>query len=217
MQQIIVYATDTMADWEYAYLTAAVTGADRIRPGRFRIVFAGDTTAPVTSLGGLPVEPEIDLDEIDPATTAAFVVPGGETYFEGHDRMLATARRMLDEDVPVAAICGATFAFARGGLLDDRRHTSNARVFLDSSGYAGGDGFEDAEVVTDRGITTASGTRPVPFTAAVLELSGVYPPEYCDAWLRVNRDNDEQAFFELVEHEQTFAAGGAREPDAADA
>ncbi|KAB1654530.1 thiamine biosynthesis protein ThiJ [Pseudoclavibacter chungangensis] len=201
MPQLVVYATDTMADWEYAYLTTELARA-AARPGSdLRLVFAGDGTAQVTSLGRLPITPDIDLDDVDAADTIAFVAPGGETYGAGHERMLATARRLLDADVPVAAICGATLAFARDGLLDERAHTSNARVFLDQSGYAGGANYRDEDVVTDGGITTASGTRPVPFTAEVLERAGVFAPEHADAWLRVNRDNDEQAFYRLVEIE----------------
>lgn len=199
MKQLVIYATDTMADWEYAYLTAELTRADALRPGRITRVFAGDTTTTVTSLGGQTIAPDVDLDDLDPADVAAFVVPGADTYAEGHDRLLATARRMLDAGVPVAAICGATLAFARDGLLDERRHTSNAAVFLEMSGYAGGEGYEEAEVVTDDGLTTASGTRPVPFTAEVLRLADVYPADLVDAWLRVNRDNDEQSFYRLME------------------
>lgn len=204
MPQLVVYATDTMADWEYAYLTTELARA-AARPGSdLRLVFAGDGTDAVSSLGGLPITPTIDLDDIDPAETIAFVVPGGETYGEGHERLLATVPRLLDADVPVGAICGATMAFARAGLLDDRDHTSNARVFLDQSGYAGGAHYVDTDVVTDRGITTASGTRPVPFTAEVLTRAGVFSADHADAWSRVNLDNDEQAFYRLVEIERAL-------------
>ena len=38
MQTIALYTTDTMADWEYAYLTTQITAAEQIRPGRFRLL-----------------------------------------------------------------------------------------------------------------------------------------------------------------------------------
>jgi putative intracellular protease/amidase len=46
------------------------------------------------------------------------------------------ASRFLDTGVPVAAICGATEALARAGLLDRRPHTSAAPEALAATGYA---------------------------------------------------------------------------------
>lgn len=112
---------------------------------------------------------------------------------------------MLEAEFPVAAVCGATFAFARAGLLDERRHTSNAPVILQASGYAGGEHYVDAPVVTDGGITTAPETRPVEFSAEVFRRSGLYPASYCDDWQAVYRDNDEQAFYRLMAAEETLA------------
>ena len=31
-----------MADWEYAYLTTQIAGAERLKPGRFRLLLVGD-------------------------------------------------------------------------------------------------------------------------------------------------------------------------------
>lgn len=170
MKDIALYATDTMADWEYAHITTELARAEETKPGRFRLRIVGDGTREVRSLGGLPIQPELDLGDLDPATTACLVVPGADTYFSGHERLLETVGRFVAAGAPVAAICGATFALARGGLLDDRRHTSNARVFLEQSGYAGAEHYDDAAaVVTDRGITTGSGVRPVPFSAEVFK------------------------------------------------
>ena len=42
MQDVILYATDTMADWEYGYLTAGLTMADEMEPDRFRLRVLAD-------------------------------------------------------------------------------------------------------------------------------------------------------------------------------
>lgn len=204
---VALYATDTMADWEYAYITTQLAESQHTRPGHRRLVIAGDSTATVRSKGGLPITPEIDIADLRLETTACLVIPGADTYQEGHDKLLATVRRMLDADVPVAAICGATFALARAGLLDDRRHTSNAPVFLQMSGYAGGEKYVTEPAVTDGGITTASGTRPVEFSAEVFRVSGLYPSDYVDDWVGVYRDNDEQAFYRLMAAQEALQNG----------
>ena len=176
MQTIALYTTETMADWEYAYLATRITVAEELRPGRFRLLLVGDGLAPVRSLGGLPLSPAADLDELagpaDDGSLAALVIPGGNHYTEGgHERLAGTVADLLARDVPVAAICGATYLLARNGFLDERRHTSNAADFLKPSGYRGGDRYIDAPTVTDRGITTASGVHAVPFTAEVMNLT----------------------------------------------
>ena len=66
MRTIALYTTETMADWEYAYLTTQITTAEEVRPGRFRLLLVGDGPAPVRSLGGLPLSPAADLDELIP-------------------------------------------------------------------------------------------------------------------------------------------------------
>lgn len=193
--KIALYATDTMADWEYAYLTTQLSDAEQMKPGRFSLVIVGDGLAAVTSMGGLPIAPSADLaDIVDDESLAALVIPGGDRYETGHERLVETTRALLARDVPIAAICGATFLLARNGLLDERDHTSNAAEYLQMTGYAGGERYRDAPVVTDSGITTASGIRPVPFTAEVMRRVGLFPDDVIDAWEQLNLTADPQYF-----------------------
>lgn len=203
---IAVYATDTMADWEYAYLTTGVVSAEQARPGRFELRFVGDGMCQVRSLAGMPVPPDLDLDDLAGLDDLrALVIPGGDTYAEGHERLLATVAGLVHAGTHVAAICGATYLLARGGFLDERDHTSNAREFLASSGYAGIERYQDAPVVTDQRVTTGSGVRPVAFTAEVFRVTGLFPPSVVDPWERLNHSADPGAYFELMEAMGAFA------------
>ena len=82
---------------------------------------------------------------------------------------------MRDAGVPVAAICGATIAAARAGLLDDRAHTSNERDYLVTHApeYRGGRHYVDTLAVRDRGVITASGAAPIEFAREIFEELGV--------------------------------------------
>ncbi|MEI2777303.1 MAG: DJ-1/PfpI family protein [Tetrasphaera sp.] len=208
---IAIYATETMADWEYAYLTAEVTRAEQLRPGRFQAVFVGDGTAPVRSLGGLTITPTVDLDELaEMPGLAALVIPGADTYgpdtgASPHEQLLAILPRLLDAGTPVAAICGATLLLARGGFLDDRRHTSNAKIVLEMSGYAGAEHYVEAPVVTDRGITTGSGVHPVEFTAEIFRLTGLVPDEITTPWEQLYLTGRPEAFYALMAAQGAFA------------
>ena len=130
MRTIALYTTETMADWEYAYLTTQIAGAEQLKPGRFRLLLVGDGLEPVRTLGNLPLTPETDLDALDAlaeeGSLAALVIPGGDHYEAGHNRLIEAVGSLVDKEIPVAAICGATFLLARGGFLDERRHTSIA-------------------------------------------------------------------------------------------
>lgn len=204
MQTIALYTTETMADWEYAYLTTQITTAEEVRPGRFRLLLVGDGPAPVRSLGGLPLSPAADLDELiplaDEGTLAALVIPGGNHYVEGgHERLAGTVEGLIAREVPVAAICGATYFLARNGFLDERRHTSNAAEFLTASGYQGAGGYVDAPVITDQGVTTASGIHAVPFTAEVMRVTQLAPEPVITAWEQLYLTGDPRHYEALME------------------
>ena len=204
MRTIALYTTETMADWEYAYLTTQITTAEEVRPGRFRLLLVGDGPAPVRSLGGLHLSPAADLDELiplaDEGTLAALVIPGGNHYVEGgHERLAGTVEGLIAREVPVAAICGATYLLARNGFLDERRHTSNAAEFLAASSYQGAGGYVDAPVITDQGVTTASGIHAVPFTAEVMRVTQLAPEPVTTAWEQLYLTGDPRHHEALME------------------
>lgn len=206
MRTIALYTTETMADWEYAYLTAQITGAEQLKPGRFRLLLVGDGLEPVRTLGNLPLAPGADLDALDAladdGSLAALVIPGGDHYEAGHERLIEVVGHLVDKvdkEVPVAAICGATLLLARGGFLDERRHTSNAASFLETSGYRGGVHYVEAPVVTDRGVTTASGIHAVPFTAEVMRVTGLVPDAIVDSWEQLYLNGRERDYMALME------------------
>lgn len=195
MADVVLYATDSMADWEYGYLTAGLAWVD---DGRFRLRVLGDGSGSVTTKGRLRVETDGDLATVEEDEVAMLVLPGADSWSSGHDAALRLAVRLVDRGVPVAAICGATLGLARAGLLDDRDHTSNAPDFLASSGYAGGARYAVEPVVEDRDVITAPATRPVDFAAAVFRRLEVFPPAVVDAWYGLYTTGERRYFDRLV-------------------
>ena len=206
MKNIAIYATETMSDWEYAYLTTQVAEAEAQVPDRFKVLFVGESLGAVRSKGGIEVVPCLTLQDIQNRTDiAAFVVPGADTYFDGHEQLLETIKVLNKNEVLLAAICGGTLAFARAGVLDHCKHTSNAQGFLATVNYANIDGYKEEDVVFDGGVITASGLAPVLFTAAVLRAAGVYPDDVVDAWLQLHEQRTEAAFVEHMNKVQAWA------------
>ncbi|MGW7209364.1 type 1 glutamine amidotransferase family protein [Streptomyces sp. NPDC054837] len=181
---------DTYADWETGHATAYLARAG------YEIRTVGPSREPVTSIGGLRVQPAGALDDVRPEDSSLLILPGADLWETG-DQLAPFARKareFLAAGVPVAAICGATAGLAREGLLDDREHTSAVSFYLAATEYKGGSRYVDADAVTDRGLITAGPTEPVAFAREILGLLGVYEGEVLDAWYRLFHDSDVTAY-----------------------
>ena len=100
-RKVALYATNTMADWEYAYLTTQIARAEEAKPGRFSLILVGDGLDPVTSLGGLPMPPQVDLaDIVEDESLAELVIPGGDHYEAGPARLIEVVSQF--RDLPIA-------------------------------------------------------------------------------------------------------------------
>ncbi|QNE76446.1 glutamine amidotransferase [Streptomyces finlayi] len=181
---------DTFADWETGYTTAHLT------QNGYTVRTVGLTTQPVTTMGGVRIQPDLALDELRPEDSALLVLTGAGLWDTGDELapFARTARAFLDTEVPVAAICGATAGLAREGLLDDRAHTSAVSYYLEGTGYAGGARYVEADAVTDGGLVTAGPTEPVALAREVFGLLGVYDAKKLDAWYRLFHDSDASAY-----------------------
>ena len=181
---------DTLADWETGHTTAHLARAG------YAIRTVGPSTAAVTSIGNLRIQPDAALYDVRPKDSSLLILPGADLWDTSDDLAPfdAEARAFLDAGVPVAAICGATAGLAREGLLDDRDHTSAVSSYLAATGYQGGGHYRGTDAVTDRGLVTAGPTEPVAFAREVLCLLGVYEGEVLDAWYRLFHDSDAAAY-----------------------
>lgn len=200
-QTVHLFVLDTMADWEPGYAVAGINQPTfQLNPGRYTVRTVGATRDPVRTMGGITLLPELALDELAPEDSAMLILPGAASWDEGaHAEAVQKARAFLDAGVPVAAICGATGALARAGLLDARPHTSNAREYLGwQSGYAGAGHYVDAPAHRDGDLITASGTAPVDFARAIFERLELYAPPALDAWYALYKHNDAAAFYTLA-------------------
>ena len=174
-------AVPGFADWEPAHALAELR-----RHGGYRVEVVGLTGTAVESMGGLRIQPSHSLADVDPADVAVFILPGGDRWESAPlEPPLAALLGQLDgAGVPLAAICAATVAIARAGLLRGRRHTSNGRAYLEQHvpGYQGGPEYVEAPAVRDRGLITASGLADVEFAAELFNELGVLSESDREIW-----------------------------------
>ncbi|AWZ09426.1 MULTISPECIES: DJ-1/PfpI family protein [unclassified Streptomyces] len=183
---------DTYADWETGHTTAHLT--QRGHEVRTVGLAAGE---PVTTMGGLRVQPDLALSDLRPEDSSLLILTGAGLWDTGDELapFAAKAAEFLAAGVPVAAICGATAGLARAGVLDGRTHTSAAPFYLGGQpGYSGSAHYVEADAVTDGDLITAGPTEPVAFAREVFARLGVYEPDVLDAWYRLFHDSDESAY-----------------------
>lgn len=175
---------DGYADWQ-----AALALCEIRRPGDWQVQTVGFSREPVVSMGGLDVQPELSLAQLDVERAALLIVPGGHLWQRGEGGPAVAAIRQLHAGgAPVAGIDSGVLALARAGLLDDCRHTGNwaGQIASQVPGYAGGDQY-DASVlaVSDGGTITASHLGSVEFAREVIHTLDLYSPSDREHWYRL--------------------------------
>ena len=196
MPTVHVVVAEGFADWEPAHALAEIR-----RSGRYGVTAVGFTTAPVASMGGLRVLPDVALSGVDPDDVRLLILPGGDLWETENAYPRAELETLVGRvhgaGRPIAAICAATVAVARAGLLDARRHTSNAPEYLTSLAptYRGSAWYDAGPAVRDRGVITASGLAPVDFAREIF------------AELELFSASDTALWFDMFKHGRMPVAG----------
>ena len=183
---VYLLVVEGFADWEPSHALAELR-----REGGYRVETVGLTPTPVRSMGGLTVMPSKTVSEVDPSDVALLILPGGDRWENSPiEPELERLLKRLDADaVPIAAICGATVAIAKVGLLRGRRHTSNGLEYLQSqaASYSDAAQYVDVPAVRDRGLITASGLADVEFARELFEELEVMTPADRAQWGQIFR------------------------------
>ena len=200
---VYLYVCDTMADWEIAYLSTEINSGRYYKKGLMplKVVTVGITKTPITTMGGLKILPEIELNECSDKDAAALILPGGTTWTEAiHAPIIRMAEKYLEKGIVVGAICGATIGLAMEGILDKRDHTSNDLEYLKMvcPSYDGGKYYKQECVVTNGNLITASGIAPLEFALHILKILDVFLPQTLDSWYNLYKTQESKYFFELM-------------------
>ena len=204
MKTAYVYVQETMADWEAGYALA------ELHSGRFfqasaqpvRVKTCALSREPVTTMGGVRILPDLTVDEICLIDAALLILPGGDGWLQLQNEMiLETAAAFLAAEIPVAAICAATVALGRVGLLNHHRHTSNDLEFLRNvcgDAYTGSVRYEEQPAVLDGNLITAAGTAPLEFACRIFERLDLFSPATLEAWYLLHKEKQPEYYDALV-------------------
>ena len=201
-ESIYLAVYDGISDWEYGYVLAHINSQEfQAFPDRFVIKTVGRNKESIRTKGGLTVVPDLSLDKLNPSDGKMLILCGSDNAATGGiDNFVDAAKRFIDNGICVAAICGATAALARKGILDNVPHTSNAKEFLEMTGYAGSQNYIQEPVVSTDYLITAGGIEPIAFAAEIFRKLEVYSETTLNSWLKLFEQRDITGFYELMEN-----------------
>ena len=178
---IHVLLIDQFADWEPALALCELTRRGR----QWRPITVGLERGRVVSMGGLVVEVDRGIEEIDAQYVSALMAIGSSVWERGEVPPVSRfLRAAWHGGAIIGAICGATLAAGHAGLLQGRHYTSNAPDFVRSKIAPARLGtYVDAPAVRDGLLITASGMGYVEFAAEMLTALGAMRDDERAGWV----------------------------------
>lgn len=179
-KKLVIYLPEGFADWEGAYLMPELVENKR------SFITVSESGKPVTSIGGLKVTPDAALGDVVISDIQGLVLIGSDGWVDPakNQKVLALAGQLLNQGTLLAAICAATVALGRVGLLDNHKHTSNDLDFLKKINptYKGEKNYLDQLAVQDKNLITAAGIGPIEFTLEIMRALDIYSEEKRKHW-----------------------------------
>ncbi|MEK4946477.1 DJ-1/PfpI family protein [Carnobacterium sp. FSL W8-0810] len=174
-KDVLLLLTDKWADWEASY---AITEVNSVK------TIALDKTSK-SSIGGLRAEIDVSIEEYSDLSNLALVIlPGGFSWQDNrYEEIAQFVKKVMEQEIPIAAICGATVFLGKHGLLDHVKHTGDDFSFFENQeGYQGATNFLEAQVVRDKNIITANETAAIEFVYKIYQVLEIDEPKELEDW-----------------------------------
>lgn len=172
---------DELADWEPALALCEIN-----KHKAFEVITVGFSNNSITTMGGITTTPQITLEDLQAEDASIFILPGGGRWDQQptEEKLLELLPKLHTQGVPLAAICGATLALGRAGLLKNIQHTSNGKSYLKTfvQNYAEDEFYVDQPAVTDHNIITASGIGSIEFAYEIIKALKLYTEAEAQEW-----------------------------------
>ena len=204
MRKVYIYLLNTMADWEIGHISAELNSRRFFKKDAEEIdlKYVSVSKEIVKTMGGLTVTPDCLVDDISIDEKTVLIFPGADTWNdESNNKVLEKAVEVLDANGTVCAICGATVALAKKGLLDQCSHTSNGKGFLEMfvPEYKGTDFYVDSPAVADKNLITAGATGSLLWAKLIIERLNVFSDKALESWYNYFKTGKAEYFFALMQ------------------
>ncbi len=190
--EILFILLPDFAAHEVVYLAQAIASDECALKENPRYVnkIVAPTMEPVKSIGGFRTLPDYSFDTM-PDDYAALVLIGGFGWSTPiAKRVEPIVRKAIEKGKIVGAVCNGASFMAKGGFLNNVRHTGNGLEQLTLWGgenYTNPDGYIHAQAVSDHNIVTANGSAALEFAKELLLLLENDTPERIEMYYQFNK------------------------------
>ncbi len=201
--KVYFYILNTMADWEYGFLLAELNSKRYFSHPKknLEIITVSNDKSHKTTMGGFKIVPDITIHEMHFSEEDFLILPGGDKWLEKeNEEILIKSKMLIDNDMNVAAICGATIGLAKHGALDSKWHTSSDKNYIKMicPEYRGEEFYKDEVAVNDMKLITASGVAPIEFSYEVIKNLKVFSDETLHNWYGLYNKKEAKYFLGLM-------------------
>ncbi len=135
-------------------------------------------------MGGIKASVDHTIEDYHSYENLAMVImPGGLSWEENdYIEIKEFVKQLIDRNIPVAAICGATYFLCKHGFLDHVKHTEIPWSISRCKKLQRGRPLYPAQVVVDGGIMTANETAAVEFAYEIFKILKVDSDEEMSQW-----------------------------------
>ena len=178
--EILILLTHQWCDWEASYAIAVANSFSD-----YVVKTIAIDELPKTSMGGIRADIDYTTRQYHNYDNLSMVIlPGGLSWEENDYNEIAEFVKLLTKkNIPIAAICGATYFLCKHGFLNHVKHTGDSlELFQGAKGYRGEDYYVDAQVVVDGGFITANETAAVEFAYEIFKILKVDSVEEMNQW-----------------------------------
>ena len=115
---------------------------------------------------------------------AIVILPGGLSWEENdYGEIAEFINSVIELNIPIAAICGATTFLCKHGFLDNVKHTGDSlELFQQQKEYSGEAFYIHEQVVVDNLIITANETAAVQFAYELFKILEIDSTEEIEQW-----------------------------------
>lgn len=184
-KEILTFIFDGYADYESAYICSELNAPET----DYVVKTLSFDKEPKISMGGFRTIPDYSINDY-PNEFAMLLLIGGNAWIEKkNNNIKPIVDYAFEHNIPVAAICGATFFMGENGYLDKRKHTSNTLEFLklQSPHYKGEGNYIEKQAVSDCNIITANGTAALEYAKEIMLYLKAKPADEIDKWYKFNK------------------------------
>ncbi|HJO92357.1 MAG TPA: DJ-1 family glyoxalase III [Victivallales bacterium] len=134
----------------------AVVPVDFLRRLGVNLITVGLENKTVTGSHNIVLQTDITLAEVIPDNIAALILPGGmpgSTNLRDNDKVINLIKVANSQNKLIAAICAASIALYRAGILQNKNHTAHPSVkeFFIKSNYTEKRVEQDDNIITAKG------------------------------------------------------------------